>query len=59
MASCLVHLTPEQAVWVGALAGDIVLFSWARHFTLTVPLSNQVHKWVLANLMLEGKPVMD
>ena len=22
-----------------ALAGDIVLCSWARHFTLTVPLS--------------------
>ena len=23
-----------------------------RHFTLTVPLSTQVYKWVLANLML-------
>jgi len=31
-----------------------VLCSWARHFTLTVPLSTQVYmyKWVLANLML-------
>ena len=33
-------------------AGDIVLCSWARHFTLTVPLSTQVYKWVPANLML-------
>ena len=28
---------------------DIVLCSWARHFTLTVPLSTQVYKWVPAN----------
>ena len=33
-------------------AGDIVLTSWARHFTLTVPFSNQVYKWVPANVML-------
>ena len=54
VASWLVHLTPERAVQVRALAGDIVLFSWARHFTLTVLLSTQVYKWVLvlANLML-------
>ena len=32
--------------------GHCVLCSWARHFTLTVPLSTQVYKWVLANLML-------
>ena len=38
-------------VWVGALARDIALCSWATHFTLTVPLSTQVYKWVLANLM--------
>ena len=31
--------------------GDIVLCSWARHLTLTVPLSTQVYKWVSANLM--------
>ena len=38
---------------VRALAGDIVVMCcWARHFTLTVPLSTQVYKWVLANLML-------
>ena len=33
---------------------DIVLCSWARHFTLTVPLSTQVYKWVPANCW--GKP---
>ena len=42
VASRLVCLTPERAVRVQALAGDIVLCSWARHFTLTVPLSTQV-----------------
>ena len=34
------------------LAEDIVLCTWARHFTLTGPLSIQVYKWVSANLML-------
>ena len=43
---------PDQAVRVRALAGDIVLCSWTRHLTLTVPLSTQVYKWVPANLML-------
>ena len=38
-------------VRVRALAGDNVLFFWARHFTVMVPLSTQVYKWVLANLM--------
>ena len=44
----LVRSTPERAVRVRALVGDIVLCSWARHFTLTVPLSTQVYKWVPA-----------
>ena len=44
-----VRSTPDQAVWVRALARDIVLCSWARHVTLAVPLSTQVHKWVLMN----------
>ena len=42
--------------WPGTqcpLARDIVLCSWARHLTLTVPLSAQVYKWVPANLMPE------
>ena len=49
VASWLVRSAPEQALRVRALAGDIVLCSWARHFTLTVPLSTQVYKWVPAN----------
>jgi len=44
--------SPDWAVRVRALAGKTVLCSWARHFTLTVPLSTQVYKWVPANLML-------
>ena len=32
-----------------SLAGVIVLCSWARHFTLIVPLSTQEYKWVPAN----------
>ena len=59
MASWLVLSTLEQAVRVRALTGEILLCSWARHFTLTVPLSTQVHKWVPANLMLGGNPAMD
>ena len=52
VASWLVHSTLKQVVRVRALDGDIVVCSWARHFTLTVPLSIQVYKWVLANLIL-------
>ena len=48
VASWLVYSTPDWEVWVRALAGDIVLCSWARHSTLTLPLSTQVYKWVLA-----------
>ena len=54
MASWLVHSSPERVVRVRALAGDIVLCSWARHLTLTVPLSTQVYKWVPVNCW--GKP---
>ena len=59
VATWLVCLTPERAVRVQALARDIVLCFWARHFTLAMPLSTQVYKWVLANLMLGGNPAMD
>ena len=59
VASRLVRSTPERVVRVRALAGDIVLCSWARHFTFTVPLSTQVYKWVPANLMLGGNPAME
>ena len=59
MASWLVRSTQERAVWVRALAGDIVLCFWARHLTLSVPLSTQVCKWVPANLMRGRNPAMD
>ena len=59
MASWLLRSTSEQAVRVQALARDTVLCSWARHFTLTSPLSIQVYKWVPANLMLRGNPLTD
>ena len=35
------------------------LCSWARHFTLTVPLFTQVYKWVPVTLLLEDNPLMD
>ena len=60
MASWLECSTQDPVVQVQVLAGDIVLCSWARHFTLTVPLSTQVYKWVPANLMLGvPNPAMD
>ena len=43
----------------GSSPGGIVSCSWARHLTLTVPLSTQVYKWVLANLILGRNPAMD
>ena len=42
----------NRAVLVRALTGCIVLCSWARHFTLTVPLYTHLYKWVQAKLML-------
>ena len=60
LTGLMLRLSPaDLAVRVRALAGDIVLCSWARHFTLTVLLSTQVYKWVLANLMPWGNPGMD
>ena len=43
VASWVVRSSPDRAVQ----AGDIVLCSWERHITLTVPLFTQVYKWVL------------
>ena len=31
-----------------------MLCSWARHFTLTAPLSTQVYKWVLCGCFLHN-----
>ena len=39
VASFIASSTPERAVRVRAQAVDIALYSWARHFTLKVPLS--------------------
>ena len=49
VASWLVCLSPDLVVRVQALARDIVLCSWAIHFTLTVPLFTQEYKWVTVN----------
>ena len=38
---------------------SIVLCCWARYFTLTVPLSTQMFKWVLANLKLGCNHLMN
>ena len=51
ITSWLVCFLPKQAVRVPILARFIVLCSWARHFTLTVPLYTQVY-WGPANLIL-------
>ena len=62
VASWLVRLSPDRAAWVRALARDIVLCVWAKHFTLTVPLSTQVYKWVVpatGELNAGGNPAMD
>ena len=55
VASLLVSSTLERVVRVQALAGDIVLNSWARYFTLTVTFSTQVYNWVNAGF----NPAMD
>ena len=47
-------LSKPHTVQVQALAGDTVLYSWARHLTLTVPLSTQEYNWAPAKLL--GKP---
>ena len=48
-ASWLVPSSLNRAVRIQALAGNIVLQSRARHFTLTAPLFTQVYNWVPAN----------
>ena len=52
VAPWLLRLPPDRAALVRALAGDIMLCSWARHYTFTVSLATQVYKWIPANLML-------
>jgi len=52
------YWAPDQAVQVRVLTRDIVLCSWASHFAVTVPLSTQGYKWVLATFNTGGNPVM-
>ena len=51
----VVRSTPDRAVWFRALAVDIVLCSWARHFALTVPLYTQVYNGT-SEFNAEGNP---
>ena len=51
-ASWLARSSPDRAIRIRAQAGGIALYSWARYFTLTAHLSNQVYKWVQAILTL-------
>lgn len=56
--------TLYRVVRVRGLAEDIIQFSWARHFTRTVRLSNQLYtEWISTKLKLEGvgkdNPMMD
>ena len=37
----IAHLTPDRVVQVEALPGVIVLCSWTRYVTLTLPLSTE------------------
>ena len=46
----MVSVLYSAVVRVRVLAREIVLCSWARHFSFTVPLSTQVQKWVPAKM---------
>ncbi len=48
----LKHWTLDRGVRVQALGRVNALYSWSRHISLTTPLSSQMYKWVLVNLML-------
>ena len=51
MASWLVRSSPDRAVWVRGLAGDIVL-CFCVVFSQSASVHTQVYKWVPPNLML-------
>ena len=50
----LVRSTPDRVVRVRALAGVLVLCSWARRFTRTVLLFTQLYKWVPVKHPIQG-----
>ena len=52
MGGAVASFSSNGAARVCALTRDIVLRSCARHSTHTVPLFNQVYKWVSAYLIL-------
>ena len=58
LALWLVHSTLEQAVWVKPWPG-ILCCVFGENALLSVPLSTQVYKSVLLNLMLGGNPAID
>ena len=49
-------LSPDRAIWVRALAGDILWCFGTRLYSHSTSLSTQVYKWVPVNLML-GVPL--
>jgi len=53
----LVRSTPARAV--SGLRPAIVLCSWARHFTLTVPLSTLVGNGYRGEFNVKGSPAVD
>lgn len=55
----IVCMPLEQVVWGQALPGNVVLCSWARHLTLTVPISTQVYKMGTDKFNARGNPVMN
>ena len=57
----MISVSNSSVSGTGSSSGlrDGVLCSWARHSTLTVPLSTQVYERVSAGLMLGVNPVMD
>ena len=57
MASWLVRSSPDRAIRVRALAVDIVLCSWARHLTLTVPLSTQVYLTIIPRARMGSESI--
>ena len=59
MASWFVRSFPGGATWVRALTRDIVLCSWARHLTLTVPLSTEHPGMGTGEFNSGGNPAMD
>ena len=52
----MVSVLDSGSTGLGLSPGRVIMLcSWARHFTLTVPLSTQKYKWVPANCQ-GGKP---